>query len=217
MNASVDFPGNDPWWSRHPSPSFGAALLQAKSDLRREMRVRRNEFVASIPEKVRALVFSRPPGAVVDFLREYRVLGFYHAIGSEAPSVRLARWFHENGWQIALPCFSDRSADMEFRIWSDPWDEDSLEPDPFGARQLRSDAPLVGPDALVVPLVAFTAQCHRLGQGGGHYDRWTAAHHPVRMIGLAWDVQRVEALPLEPHDAVLDAVVTPTQIYWKDA
>jgi len=65
----------------------------------------------------------------------------------------------------------------------------------------------------VVPLIAFTADGHRLGQGGGHYDRWLGAHPETPAIGLAWDCQLAEELPVEDHDHPLAAVVTPTRIY----
>jgi 5-formyltetrahydrofolate cyclo-ligase len=64
-----------------------------------------------------------------------------------------------------------------------------------------------------VPLVGFTASGERLGQGGGHYDRWLAEHPGRLTIGLAWDAQLCPALPSEPHDEPLDAVITPTRIY----
>lgn len=66
---------------------------------------------------------------------------------------------------------------------------------------------------LFVPLVGFTAEGARLGQGGGHYDRWLADHPDTTAIGLAWDGQRVDDLPTEAHDIPLAAVVTPTRIY----
>ena len=53
----------------------------------------------------------------------------------------------------------------------------------------------------------------RLGQGGGHYDRWLAHHPDTIRIGMAWDGQLVDELPVEPHDVPLDAVVTPTRLY----
>ena len=55
------------------------------------------------------------------------------------------------------------------------------------------------PEILFVPLVGFTPTLARLGQGGGHYDRWLAEHPPLLAIGLAWDAQACEALPTEPH------------------
>ena len=66
---------------------------------------------------------------------------------------------------------------------------------------------------LLVPLVGFTAKGDRLGQGGGHYDRWLEDREEVTAIGLAWDCQLTENLPVEPHDRRLDAVVTPTRFY----
>mgnify|MGYP006195389569 FL=1 len=53
----------------------------------------------------------------------------------------------------------------------------------------------------------------RLGQGAGHYDRWLANNPPHAAIGLAWDCQLEESLPIEPHDVPLHAVVTPTRLY----
>ncbi|MFN6934263.1 MAG: 5-formyltetrahydrofolate cyclo-ligase, partial [Tsuneonella sp.] len=86
-----------------------------------------------------------------------------------------------------------------------------LEDGPFGL-QPAPDAEEVRPDVLFIPLVAFSPDGRRLGQGGGHYDRWLAAHPDTLAIGLAWDVQEVADLPLETHDRRLDAVVTPTRV-----
>jgi 5-formyltetrahydrofolate cyclo-ligase len=66
---------------------------------------------------------------------------------------------------------------------------------------------------LFVPLLGFTTSGHRIGQGGGHYDRYLAAHTHVTAIGLAWDTQLVDDLPVEEHDVRLNYVVTPTRLY----
>jgi 5-formyltetrahydrofolate cyclo-ligase len=83
-------------------------------------------------------------------------------------------------------------------------------------RQPSDDAEPLTPDVLFVPLVGFTPALERLGQGGGHYDRWLAEHPPRLTIGLAWDVQACDTLPTEHHDQRLDAVITPTRIYGLD-
>jgi 5-formyltetrahydrofolate cyclo-ligase len=62
-------------------------------------------------------------------------------------------------------------------------------------------------------LVGFTQDGARLGQGGGHYDRWLAANRDAVALGLAWDCQLVDDLPVEEHDQPLRAVITPTRLY----
>ena len=69
------------------------------------------------------------------------------------------------------------------------------------------------PDVVFVPLVGFTPDGARLGMGAGHYDRWLEAHPAALAIGMAWDCQEVAALPLEPHDRPLAAIVTPTRLF----
>ena len=63
---------------------------------------------------------------------------------------------------------------------------------------------------LVMPLVGFDDACHRLGMGGGWYDRSLAVRHhqpaPPWLVGAAFATQRVDALPREAWDVRLDAV-----------
>ncbi|MFU7528985.1 5-formyltetrahydrofolate cyclo-ligase [Qipengyuania sp. ASV99] len=184
-----------------------------KSQLRKSLRAARVEHVADLAEAVKGLVFHRPPAPILANIAPGAVIGLYHAVGAEAPADNYARFFHEAGHTIALPHFAAIGTAMQFRQYSDPHGGSDLSAGPFGMVQPSADAAVLTPDVLFVPLVGFTADLARLGQGGGHYDRWLA-EHPGRMaIGLAWDVQLVEALPVEPHDAPLDAVVTPTRIY----
>ena len=102
---------------------------------------------------------------------------------------------------------------MAFKRWDNPFDESSLVPDPYGAMQPPADAEDAQVDVAIVPLLGFTLTGQRLGQGGGHYDRLLEAQPDLVAIGLAWDCQLVDALPIEPHDRPLHAVVTPTRFY----
>jgi 5-formyltetrahydrofolate cyclo-ligase len=187
--------------------------VDEKHRLRAEMRALRRDHVAALADSVRALLFLRPPGPIAALAPEGRVIGLYYALANEAPTRSYARWFSENGRTIALPWFADRAAPMRFRVWRDPYDDEGLEPGPLGHFQPLPDAEEVVPDLALVPLLAFTARGERLGQGGGHYDRWLAENPAVLPIGLAWDSQLVESLPVEPHDRLLRAVVTPTRLY----
>lgn len=64
-------------------------------------------------------------------------------------------------------------------------------------------------DVVIVPGTAFTRDGHRLGQGGGWYDRFLRTVRPDCVtIGVGFAPQIVAELPLEPHDVRLHAIVT---------
>lgn len=185
----------------------------SKADLRKELRTIRRDHVRALDPATRALILHRPPAPLLALVPAGATIGLYHASAHEAPAADYARFFHERGHALALPRFAHRGAGMEFAAFSDPWDESDCEVGPFGLLQPGGAAAPLVPEILFVPLLGFTAQGARLGQGGGHYDRWLADHQNVPAIGLAWDVQIVEDLPLEAHDRPLLAVVTPTRFY----
>ncbi len=186
--------------------------MESKQELRARLRRARKAHVAGLPESTRALVLMRPPGPLAARVGVAATVGLYHPVGDEAPTLRYARWFHENGRKLALPWFADGDAAMEFRGWVDPWEDEALAAGPHRALQAVGGTEVV-PDLVIVPLLGFTADGHRLGQGGGHYDRWLAQHPDVCAIGLAWDCQLLDDLQIEAHDRRLDAVVTPTRLY----
>jgi 5-formyltetrahydrofolate cyclo-ligase len=70
-------------------------------------------------------------------------------------------------------------------------------------------------DLVLVPGLAFTRSGDRLGRGGGHYDRLLAIAG-VTSIGIAFDIQLADEVPLEPHDRGVDLVVTPNGL-WRRA
>lgn len=187
--------------------------MKAKRDLRKNLRKARLDHVASLPESVRGLLFRRPPAPIEALIPSDAAIGLYYPTIGEAPTGGYARFFAESGHALALPRFTNGDAPMEFAQWTDPWGDGDLEVGPFGALQPGRDAPALEPDVLIVPLLGFTASGARLGQGGGHYDRWLAAKPDALAIGLAWDVQELPALPVEAHDRPLAAVITPQRMF----
>lgn len=185
----------------------------AKAALRKALRTARREHVAALDPRVKALLFMRPPAALAALVPSGAVVGLYAAVGDEAPTAAYARHFHEAGHPVAMPWFAERGAPMEFRHWAAPHIDELMEPGPYGAAQPLGHADRLEPDVLFVPLVGFSAHGARLGQGGGHYDRWLEHRPHVLAIGMAWDSQLAENLPTEAHDRPLAAVVTPTRLY----
>ncbi len=74
-------------------------------------------------------------------------------------------------------------------------------------------------DLVITPLVGFDRQCQRMGMGGGYYDRTFAflqrqRHwHRPKLIGLAFELQKLNRLPLNTWDVPLHQVITETTVY----
>jgi 5-formyltetrahydrofolate cyclo-ligase len=81
----------------------------------------------------------------------------------------------------------------------------------YGIAEPAAAAVRIPFDLIVLPLVAFDAGGHRLGMGGGYYDRLLVrprVHRRPLRVGLAFAAQEVPAVPHGAHDARLDAIVT---------
>lgn len=66
---------------------------------------------------------------------------------------------------------------------------------------------------IIVPLVGFDKDCHRLGHGGGYYDRFLNKNTSLIKIGVAYEIQRLEEICIEDNDISLDFIVSEQQIY----
>lgn len=112
-----------------------------------------------------------------------------------------------DGHRIALPVVSGPDG-LEFRLWNP---QDDLEPAVFGIRVPPVRAGRIDPDVLLMPLAAFDRRGGRIGYGAGYYDRAIErieARNTTLRIGLAFAVQEVDRVPIEPHDQLLHFVVT---------
>lgn len=86
-----------------------------------------------------------------------------------------------------------------------------------GARMVRGryntrhpEGAVLTPDVLLIPLLAFDAQGHRLGYGGGYYDRTLNRLPRALRLGCAFAAQQVAAVPHAAHDLPMHAIATET-------
>ena len=84
----------------------------------------------------------------------------------------------------------------------------------IGVIDKNADIPTGHYDVIIVPLLAFDSDRHRLGFGGGWYDRFLRMNPLATTVGLALDDQfYAPGLPSEPHDMRLDYVVTESRTF----
>lgn len=139
------------------------------------------------------------------------ILAGYSPIRSEIDPVPLMKHFAMQGARLALPVIVTRDEPLMFRAWSVA---DALVPGALGIMEPSPEAPELVPDILLVPLAAFDRAGHRIGYGAGHYDRTFAqlrAIKPFIAVGVAFDAQEIEAIPMQPHDVALHYVLTETR------
>ena len=145
-------------------------------------------------------------GAISD-----KIIAAYLPMGGELDPRPLMQALRKNGNSICLPVCINEDAPLVFRRYRQ---NDALLPDDMGIAAPRATAQQVTPDIVLLPLLAFDGQGHRLGRGGGFYDRTLAElkkRSDCRFIGLAFDMQMVDKCPIAPHDEALHAVLTPSK------
>ncbi|MCV6600172.1 MAG: 5-formyltetrahydrofolate cyclo-ligase [Cohaesibacter sp.] len=186
-----------------------ASLANEKQMMRRDILGQRD----ALPEKVRKSGSERAAQFVLSHLDAIDLpkgssIGLFWPIRSEIDCALLAPMLRERGYELALPVVIGLEQ-MEFRRWLEG---DALEPAGYGSMGPAKGSDLVVPHCLILPLAAFDQSRHRLGYGGGFYDRYIEkaerdVARPV-LIGLAYDMQKVDRVPVGRYDQPLDRIVS---------
>ena len=179
-----------------------------KDELREQALLHREKIRPDDENIDAAIAFFREAVPIED-----KIVAAYWPTGDEFD----ARYFIDDllkaGAKVALPIATKTSRVMTFA----PWDPkgDLIKGD-FGIFVPKTDE-RVEPDILLVPFLAFDRKGYRLGRGGGHYDATIAALRATKEIlavGVGYAAQAVLfTLPVEPHDARLDMVITPQGVH----
>ncbi len=151
---------------------------------------------------------------LTEFLAPYlgQPISAYMAIRTEVDPLEVMKKLDLIG-PVGVPVIQGAHRPLEFHRWRDGCD---MQDGPFGARIPRVDE-LVVPKVVILPMLAFDLAGHRLGYGGGYYDRTLEllrAAGPVLAVGFAYGAQQVESLPVEPTDQPLDVIVTEAGVCW---
>lgn len=185
-----------------------------KQSLRAECKARR----AALSEAARA----KSATAFADcFLANVSTIGKtvagYAPLKDELDVLPLLAQLDASGHRCCLPVTSPGSRVLQFYHWHP---ETAMKPGEFGIHTPDTQTGTAcQPDILIVPLVGFDAQCHRIGYGAGYYDATLAylrkGGHDILAVGAAFACQQVEAIPTEPHDEALDMILTESGVIGK--
>ncbi len=136
------------------------------------------------------------------------VISAFYPYKSEIDTRPLLGKLAADGWTTCLPIILGAGLPLQFRRW---FPGEPTIPGDMNIPRPREEAPVVEPDVLIVPMLAFDAQGFRLGYGGGFYDRTLAllrAKKKIIAIGAAYSAQQVDEVPHDAHDEPLNFVMT---------
>lgn len=185
-------------------------MIEAKAALRAEALARRGGVGA--PERAAFAARLAAFGPDLAGRLGARIASAFSSFGDEVDTAPLAAALRAAGLPVALPVVVARGRPLVFRLWAPG---DPVRRGPFGIVEPADSLPAVAPDLLFAPLAAFDRTGHRIGYGGGYYDRTLAglrAAGRVTAVGVAFAVQEVARIPAAPHDEKLDMIVTEREL-----
>ncbi len=178
--------------------------VNPKATARREVLRHRSrlhpDWIARASLDIARAVQARPEWAAA------RTLSAYLAQPAEVQTGALIDAAFAAGKRVAVPAWQP-----ELNSYAFAWLESGapLRPGRLGIPEPAAPR-WVSPselDLLLVPLVAFDRHGRRLGHGGGYFDRLLSRAGGLK-VGLAFEVQRLTAVPAEGHDVGLDLIIT---------
>ena len=134
----------------------------------------------------------------------------YMPIHSELSPLVLLENLVGLGCDVALPITLKVGQPLAFHCWEI---DGLLDDGPYGTKQPPARNDKCTPDVILAPMLAFDVEGWRLGYGGGFYDRTVAGlrgfGRRTTLIGIAYEGQRMDKIPVGPFDMPLDAVLSP--------
>lgn len=185
------------------------------------------ERKAALRSRMRGRLAALDPGRAREAATRVadRVLGLPRVVGARRVLVCLSFGLELDTWALVerllisgRELFVPRTAagDPQLHVHPYPCPLETLS---FGLRQPAAACPEVAPEAIGATLdvalvagLAFDRRGYRLGYGAGYFDRFLAGRS-FPAVGLAYDVQLVETLPVEAHDVAMSVVVTERRTY----
>ncbi len=191
-----------------------AQTADKKAALRKELRALRRALDAAEAEKASKAVCKKL--TALEVFNSAELILAYMAAKNELDVSYAASEARRLGKRVAFPLCVENGGlrlfvpqdEQAFRVGS----YGILEPDPERSSEVFAEML----DLIIVPAVAFSSGLQRLGQGGGYYDRLLEKTHAFT-VGVGYDFQLVEDIPVEKHDVALECVLLPTHEFFKAA
>lgn len=183
--------------------------METKKDIRNKIFAARKEvspqWVEENSRKITQKVTALPAFKRADCMY------IYMDFKNEVMTKLLIEEAWREGKKVAVPKVEGK--DLVFYVLKD---YSQLKKGCMGIMEPASGEEACWEDALMImPGVAFDTQNHRIGYGGGYYDRYLAARPEIKKVAVAFDFQILNQVPAKPWDILPQLIVTETRIFCK--
>ena len=195
-----------------PSDQFSPS--DHKKEIRREVFARRERHPATDREE-KSLQIARQVFGLEEYRQAKRIFIYIDCRG-EVMTETIIRQAWADGKEVAVPkILPDPLTGKKEMMFFLLTDFGQLEPGFYGIREPRGCERADGNTGglMLMPGVAFDPDGHRVGYGGGYYDRYTALYPGLYRAALAFSFQLFAAVPWEKGDVPVQAVVTEEKVY----
>ncbi len=139
-----------------------------------------------------------------ELFRQASCIALYHALPGEVQTADFIEKWHKQK-RLLLPIV--KGNDLQLLLYAG---KESVKTGAFGIWEPTEECEVVPEeeiDLVIVPGVAFDRQHNRLGRGKGFYDRLLSTLSAPK-IGICYDFQLKELIPIEPFDKKMDLILT---------
>ena len=174
-----------------------------KAEIRKQMRELKR--AVTLEEKLRrSETVMRGVEQLPEFQRASVVLLYWSMADEVQTHTFVERWYKEK--TLLLPCVD--GDDLRLRQYTGP--ECMVAGEQFGIGEPTGEEwkDLDAVECIIVPGVAFDRKNNRMGRGRGFYDRLLKSTPNAVKIGVAYDFQVLDSIPVEPHDVKMDKIVS---------
>ncbi len=174
--------------------------------LKKQIRKKMLEIRNNIGFEIKKQKDERITNSFIELLKKRKAKSvlLYASFGSEVDTWRIFDYCIANSIKTAFPKVKDRDLEL---CWVDRPEcldrgyKSILEPKEGKIANLQEI------DLIAVPGIDFDKKCFRIGYGGGFYDRLLSFSHGLA-VGLAYEEQIIDEIPIEPFDKKVDLIIT---------
>ncbi len=174
-----------------------------RSDIKAQRKSLSADFITSASNKI--------TDTLISYLEDKRCVMIYLSAFNEPDTFALAKELHKRDIKTVVPVSDTDSFTIIPSVIKSVSD---LQKGAYGIYEPKAVSPvdISEIEVVIVPGIAFTKSGDRLGFGKGYYDRLLSDFKGVK-IGVCYDFQIIDNIPVSPHDVSMDLIITESRIY----